>query len=271
MPCGLLVRFGPQDLPRIQEISVDGAVLVFGFVLSVAAGLLFGLLPALRAGVIPASSALRDGVGGASAGRQRHLVRRGLVVAQIALALTLLVGSGLALRSFQKLAAVDPGFDPTDVLTFSVSLTGRQYEANAARSNFVRELIEQLSALPGVVRAAAVSDAPLGGSLGGGGHSLEDHPRAEGEVPPVFMRKNISPGYFDTMRIPIIEGRDFDRLDEERGTPVAIVTQGLARTYWPDESAIGKGLRANGPPEADGDDWFRWPWRPTPGPWSRQA
>jgi predicted lysophospholipase L1 biosynthesis ABC-type transport system permease subunit len=124
----LLVRFGPRDLPRLDEMSLDFAVLGFGLALSILAGLLFGLLPAWRAALIPPSASLGAGARGASATRDRHLARRGLVVAQIALALTLLIGSGLAARSFQRLADVDPGFEPSDLVSLRLSLPEQRYE-----------------------------------------------------------------------------------------------------------------------------------------------
>ncbi len=252
----LLVRFGPQELPRLNEISVDGSVMVFGLAVSIMAGLLLGLLPALRAGAI-AAFRLAEGSRGASGGRERHLIRRVLVVAQIALALTLSIGSGLAVRSFQRLASVDPGFDAVEVLTFRLSLPERDYGAPGSRLNFHREMVDRLGGLPGVIGVAAASNTPLSGQLNGSGHSLEDHPQAGDEVPPVFMMKRISPGYFDAMRIDLIEGRDFDRLDEERQAPVAIVSRSVARKYWPGESALGKGIRQGGPPETEGEPWFR--------------
>lgn len=252
----LLVRFGPQELPRLNEISVDGSVLVFGLAVSIIAGLLFGLLPALRAGAI-AASRLAEGSRGASGGRERHLIRRVLVVAQIALALTLSIGSGLAVRSFQRLASVDPGFDAVEVLTFRLSLPERDYGAAGSRLTFHRQMVDRLGGVPGVIGVAAASNTPLSGELNGSGHSLEDHPQAGDEVPPVFMMKRISPGYFDAMRIDLIEGRDFDRLDEERQAPVVIVSRSVARKYWPGESALGKGIRQGGPPEKEGEQWFR--------------
>ncbi|MEE8128712.1 MAG: ABC transporter permease [Vicinamibacterales bacterium] len=253
----LLVRFGPQDLPRLQEISVDGYVLVFGLALSSAAGLLFGLLPACRAGAVTASSGLIEGARGASAGRARHLTRRVLVVAQVALALTLLIGSGLAVRSFQRLASVDPGFDSSEVLTFRLSLPERNYETAGTRLNFHRQMVDRLAGVPGVLKVAAASTTPLGGSLGGSGHSLEDHPQADGEVPPVFMMKQISPGYFDAMGIELVEGRDVERLDEERQAPVVIVSRSVARAFWPGMSALGKGIRQGGRPDEEGEEWSR--------------
>ncbi|MDA1092057.1 MAG: FtsX-like permease family protein [Acidobacteria bacterium] len=252
----LLVRFGPQDLPRLGETSIDATVIAFGLALSVGAGLLFGLLPAWRAAGIPASASLGAGARRASGTRGRHLARRGLVVAQIALALTLLVGSGLAARSFQRLAAVDPGFDPSDLVSLRLSLPERQYESRESRLHFHEQVLAQLSALPGAESVAAVSALPLGGSLGGGGHVLEDQSLPDGEIPPIFMMKNVSPGYFDTMGIQLIEGRAFDSLDGVRDAPVVIVSHGLARAHWPNDSALGKGIHPGRRPE-NAEDWFR--------------
>ncbi len=253
----LLVRFGPRELPRLDEISIDAPVLLFGFAVSVAAGLLFGLLPALRASAVAAAGHMTAGARGATVGRERQLARRGLVVVQIALALTLLVGSGLAVRSFQKLAAVDPGFDPVDVLTFGLALPARDYASPAVRLNLHRQVVDRLRGLPGVVDASAASTIPLGGEMSGSGHTIEGRPLADGEVPPVFMTKRVAPGYFDALRIALIEGRVFDELDGERQAPAVIVSRTLARTHWPAESAIGKAIRLGGPPDEEGEEWSR--------------
>ena len=253
----LLVAFGPRDLPRLDELSIDAAVLLFGLAVSVAAGLFFGLLPALRAGAVAAAGHMTAGARGATVGRERQLVRRGLVVLQVALALTLLVGSGLAVRSFQRLAAVDPGFDPVDVLAFGLALPERDYETADARLNFHRQVVDRLRALPGVVDAAAAATVPLSGEVSGSGHTIEGRPLADDEVPPVFMTKRVAPAYFDTLRVEVIEGRVFDPLDGERESPVVIVSRSLARTHWPGESALGKGIRLGGPPDEEGEQWSR--------------
>ena len=253
----LLIRFGPQALPRLDEVSVDVSVLLFGFAVSVVAGLLFGVLPALRASAVAASGHMTAGARGASAGRERQLARRGLVVVQIALALTLLVGSGLAVRSFGRLASVDPGFDPIDVLTFGLSLPQRDYETPEARLGFHRQMVDRLRALPGAVEAAAASTVPLGGEVSGSGYSVEGRPLADGDVPPVFTTKLVSPGYFEALRIELIDGRRFDSLDGERDAAVVIVSRSLASAYWPGESALAKGLRRGGAPEEEGQQWSR--------------
>ena len=253
----LLVRFGPRAVPRLDEISIDATVLAFGLAVSVAAGLLFGVLPAWRASAVAGTGHTTSGARGATAGRERQLARRGLVVIQIALALTLLVGSGLAVRSFQKLAAVDPGFDPTDALTFGLALPLRDYETPESRLALHRQVVDRLRALPGASGAAAASTVPLGGEVSGSGHTIEGRPLADGEVPPVFMWKRISPAYFDAMRTELVEGRVFDPLDGERDAPVVIVSRAVARAQWPGESALGKGIRLGGPPAGEGQEWSR--------------
>ena len=254
----LVVGFGPRELPRLDEVSVDAWVLLFGLAVSVVAGLLFGVLPAWRATAVAAAGSTTAGSRGATAGRERQLARRGLVVVQIALALTLLVGSGLAVRSFQRLAAVDPGFDPVGALTFGLSLPPGDYETPESRLAFHRQVVNRLRALPGVVDAAAGTTVPLGGEATGSGHVIEGRPVdiEGGEVPPVFMWKRVSPAYFDAMGIGLVEGRAFDALDGERDAPVVVVSRTVAQAQWPGESALGKGIRQGAPPP-EGEDWTR--------------
>ena len=250
-----LVRNAPRDLPRLDEVSVDGSVLLFGLAVSIVGGLLCGLLPAWRASAVGTTANLTAGARGATDGRNRQLARRGLVVAQISLAVTLLVGSGLAMRSFQRLAAVDPGFDPADALTFGVTLPGRVYMTSASRLVFHRQMLERLSGLPGVSGAAAATAMPLTSYAALSNHDIEGWDGADG-VQPVLPWKQVSPGYFETMGTTLLEGREFDRLDAGRA-PVAIVSRSLARTYWPGEPTLGKGLRPGGLPAPAGDEWFR--------------
>ena len=169
----------------------------------------------------------------------------------------LLVGSGLAVRSFQRLAAVDPGFDPVDVLTFALALPPRDYDTPDSRLSFYRQVVERLHVLPGAVGAASSSTLPLDGVLNSGSHRIEGRPLAEGEVSPMFAVRVVSPGYFDALRIGLVEGRMFDRLDEERDASVVIVSRSLARARWPGESALGKGVRMGAPPGAEGEAWSR--------------
>ncbi len=248
------VLAAPGDLPRLHEVSVDGPVLLFGLAVSVAAGLLLGLLPAWRASAVGTAANLTAGARGATDGRDRQLARRGMVVAQISLALTLLVGAGLAVHSFQRLAAVDPGFDPTGALTFGLTLDGG-YPTSESRLAFHRRMLEGLNGLPGVSRSAAATSMPLTGFAETADFHFEGW-RDTDAARPVLPFKRVSPGYFETMGIALLGGRDLDRLDAERA-PVAIVSRSLAETYWPGEPALGKGIRPGGLPVPAGDGWFR--------------
>ena len=255
----VLVGVGPQYLPRLAEVAVDGSAVLFGAGLSVAAGLFLGCLPAARALFAAARPYRSAGARAATAGRGWRRARRGLVAAQTALALTLVVGSGLAVRSFQKLTQVDPGFDPVDVLTFGVELPDQLYGTPGSRLHFHHQLVTRLRALPGAAGAAAATAVPLGGAgtTYTSDHRLEGRTETSAGSDPVLRWKRVSAGYFGALGIEFAEGRDFDRLDAERQAPVAIVSRALARAYWPGESAIGKGVRPGGLPTRKGDGWFR--------------
>ena len=177
---------------------------------------------------------------------------------QIGLALTLLVGSGLAVRSFERLAAVDPGFDPVDALTFALALPPRDYDTPASRLDFYRQVVDRLRSLPGAVGAAASSALPLDG----GTEQWGAPHRGAGRWPRARCRRcsrcgSSRPATSTRCGFALVEGRVFDRLDEERDVPVVIVSRSLARAQWPGESALGKGIRMGAPPEAEGEAWSR--------------
>ncbi len=241
-----LVSAGPASIPRLDEIGINGTALLFTTVVSVAAALLFGLLPAARAGSGRALTALRDGGMGSTIGRGRNRARGGLVVAQMALALVLLVGSGLMVRSFQQLRSVAPGFDAEGVITFGLAPLGGKYrdpdllDGRGAREMalFYDPLLERLADVPGVTSVGAVSGLPLTGSTDMIGFQIDEFPTPEGEPRPNFLFKYTTAGYFETMGIPIHEGREFIR-DEHRETAF-IISESVKRRYWPNESALGK-------------------------------
>jgi predicted permease len=243
-----LVAAGPASIPRLGEIGLNGNVLLFTSALSVFAGLIFGLLPSLRAGSGRTLSALRDGGRGSTIGRERHRARSVLVVGQVALALVLLVGSGLMVRSFQELRSVDPGFDAGGVLTFRLSLPPTKYPVGLPPVQFYDQLLERLEAIPGVVSAAGINNLPL---TGGGAFltaQIDDFPVSEGEFPPAFMARRTTPGYFETMGIPIVEGREFTPDDHNARLGSMIISESVKRQFWPDESALGKRIAQAGAP-----------------------
>ncbi len=241
----LLVALGPQSLPRLQEINVGAPVLAFGAALSVLAGLAFGAIPLTRILGRGVGGALRDGNRGSTAGRERHRTRNILVTGQLALALVLLVGSGLMVRTFQRLRSVDPGFDPADVLTVGMSLGGartvRSHLPEAAR--FYQSVAEQVAALPGVEHVGVTTALPLGsGSWNGGSFEIEGKPTADDALPPVAMYKAVGPGYFEAMGMTLLRGRTEKASDVEDGVPVVWVNETFARTLLGGH-ALGRYIR----------------------------
>jgi putative ABC transport system permease protein len=239
-----LVAVAPASIPRLDEIGLNLTVLVFTAAVSVAAGVLFAMLPALRTRSSRVLTSLQAGRSG-NAGRERHVLRRGLVVAQVALALALFVGSTLMVRSFAALSGIDPGFDPSDVLTFRVAPGATRYRDSEDVARFYDTLLEKVRAIPGVATAGAASFLPMTGGIGGLGGpflgtEIEDAPLEAGARAPNSVFRRASPGYFETMRIRLIEGRTFTNDDHKRRLGSAIISESLKNTYWPRSSALGK-------------------------------
>jgi putative ABC transport system permease protein len=251
----LLVSLRPEGIPRLQEIGVDGRVLLFTLALALLSGLACGAFAALRYGSPALAAALKEGGRGGTAGRERQLARNVLVVFQVALALVLLVFSGLMVKSFWGLRSVDPGFEPRGVLTLRLDLAATDYPNPPARLRFIPQLLERVRALPGVVSAATIYPLPLSGNDTNSGYWFEDFPLASDGVPPILGNRFVSPDYFRTLGIPVIAGHAFERLDPARQAPrEALVSRGLAQHFWPGQSPLGKRL-VNGPPGAD-NPWY---------------
>jgi putative ABC transport system permease protein len=247
----MTIVLAPENLPRMGEVGMDLRVLAFAAVVSVVAALGPGMLPLRRHGRGDLSTELREGgARGGTAGRKRHRVRNTLVVAQVVLALVLLVGSGLMFRSFVALMAVDPGFDREGVLAVQVSVPPAEVAESRAAEEVFRQLRERLGSQPGVVSVSAASGVPLGGQLPFMSYFLEDFPTGEGEVPHMAHVTYVDPGYFETLRIPVVDGRtlgDGDAADAFRGL---VVSRAYAERWWPDASALGRRLSVLG-----GDPW----------------
>jgi predicted permease len=252
----LLVAYGPRQLPRIHEISIDASVMLFALIVSLTSGLLLGVGPALRACVSSLPASLGDGTRSMTAGRSRHRARSLLVSGQIALALVLLVGSGLAARSFGRLSNVHPGFQSADLWTFQVYLPEAEYPDATALAAFYFRLHERLASIPGVEAVAAVSSLPLSGSVSGEGYIFEDLPHDATKLPPILFTKWVSGPYFETLGIPLLEGRLLERADADREAPVVVINQAIANHYWPGESAVGRRLYPDSSPPAEGDQWL---------------
>jgi putative ABC transport system permease protein len=241
-----LVAIGPRSVPRLDEIDIDGASLAFTAAAAMLAGLLFGVLPALASGSRKAMGALRDGGRNATLGRARHRTRNALVITQVALAFALVIGSGLMVRSFEALRSVDPGFFADGVLTFNVRPLPTKYDGPEALARFYDGLLERLEAVPGVTRAGAINALPLSGGTGNLATVIEEFPPSEGEFPPTFSIHRATPGYFEAMRIPVVEGRSLTSDDHNNRLGSVVINSSLKERYWPDTSALGKRMRVSG-------------------------
>lgn len=235
-----LKTLNPATLPRLDELSVDGRVLAFGLLISLTTGVLFGLFPALQASWPDVHETLKEGgrSGGGASGRQR--VRGALVIAEVALSVALLIGAGLLLRSFAKLQDVELGFKPENLLTMRINLPRNRYSGHQESWAFYTRLLRETKALPGVQDAALTSSVPLSG-LGNTAGQVQIPGRAaapDGSQPSAAWRV-VSPGYWHTLGIPL-RGRDFDERDGPESQPVTIISEAMARRYWPGEDPLGK-------------------------------
>ncbi len=229
----------PSDLPRAASITMDSTVLAFSLAVSFLTGLLFGVLPALRTARIDPSVALRDGgTRTATTGRGQHRMHNSLVIAQTAVGLVLLIGAGLLIRSFVHVLQVDPGFDRRNVLTASLALPENRYPHDK-QIEFYQDLLPRLRALPGVTSVSAGWPLPLSSSGIGISFDIEERPLPEGERA-VSRLSIIEPGYFQTLRIPLIRGREFQDTDTTKSKTVVVVNQAFVNKYFPGEDVIGK-------------------------------
>jgi predicted permease len=241
----LLVALAPGNLPRMDEIAIDLPVLAFTLVLSVVSGLLFGAIPIFKYATVHLSTMLRGGGRTASASRERRRTRNVLVVAQIALALVLLVGSGLMIRTFQALRNVYPGFTRAgEVQTLRLSIPDSQVKDEVAVAHMEQAILDRVAAVPGVTSVALASTVTMRGDAWHDPIYAEDKTYAESQLPPLRLFKFTSPGFMKTMGGTLVAGRDFTWTDVYEQRPVAMVSDNLARELWGGASAaIGKRIR----------------------------
>ncbi|MGA3235012.1 MAG: ABC transporter permease [Bryobacteraceae bacterium] len=240
-----LLAVNPGDIPRIgpegAAVTLDWRILCFTLLLSVATGILFGLVPALHASRVDLNSTLKETGARSGSGLRQNKMRGLLVVTEIALAMVLLVGAGLLIRTFAALHHVDPGFDAHNVLTMETALTGTRFDHTAAIDIVTRQILERIQAIPGVECAAASSYLPLDGGLGLGfiieGRPLTKEPEHGGAA-----WNYVTPRFFDVFRIPIVAGRAFNERDDAAGPPVVMINQAMAKRYWKNENPIGQRL-----------------------------
>jgi putative ABC transport system permease protein len=242
-----LVAIAPDGLPRVNEIGIDGPVLAFTAVISVVAGLLFGLLPVLKFARPQLASALKEGGRASSDGRERHRARNALVIAEIALAVVLLVGSGLMMRTFQAMRQVDPGFTaPGQVITMRVSVPESLVAGHEQTARLHEQIVGRIEQIPGVTSVGISSSITMDGYDSNDPIFVEDFPGPGGRIPPLRRFKWIGENYFETMGNRLIAGRTLQWPDIYNRNHVVVVTENFAREYWKDPSAaIGRRIRNN--------------------------
>jgi putative ABC transport system permease protein len=241
----LLVQGGPTNLPRLHEIRLHPVTIGYIAVLTVAIAIVFGVMPLWRGNSV---AALHETGRTNTATRRRHHARYVLLGAQVAMALVLLVASGLMVRSVLNLRAIDPGFNPQSTLTFSVGLSSEKYGGDGAALNAHHAIIDRLGALPGVRAASATTCLPLSMGCNGNTMLVEGREYPPGTLPPLSMFRAIAGGYFETMGMRIVRGRAIDRSDVDRREAVAVLSQALAKSAFGDEDPIGRRVASNQPP-----------------------
>ena len=241
-----LVALSAETLPRPVAAEVDLRMLLFTLSVAVGTGILFGLVPAMRAVRGVQFSSLKEGGRSNSLGPKANRTLRVLVAGEAAVCLMLLAGGGLLLRSFLRVLEVDPGFRPSGVLTMQISLPQQKYSKKEQVQTFFRQALERIRALPGVQSAGAISGLPLSDNPNSGTLTIDTQAVPMDKRTPETDYRGATPGYMEAMGTPLLEGRFFDAHDNEMGAPVAIVDQSLARLYWPNESALGKRVKVGG-------------------------
>jgi predicted permease len=248
----LLKRLAPQYLPRVDSIAIDPTVILFTLVLSLGAGLLFGVIPVLKYAAPRVTLALRAGSRTLSHSRERHRARNTLVVVQTALAVVLLIGAGLMIRTFDALRRVQPGFrDPAEVQTLRIYIPDQQVKDAVRVIRMEQEIQDKLAAIPGVASVAFANSVPTDGNNSTDLLYAEDRAYAEGQLPPLRRFKFVAPGFFNTLGTPLVAGRDYTWTDIYDQRKYVIVSENLAREMWrTPANALGKRIR-----EGMKDDW----------------
>jgi putative ABC transport system permease protein len=240
-----LLAVNPGNIPRIGEdgsgVTLDLSVLGFTLLLSLATGVLFGLAPAIHASRADLNMALKAAASRAGSGLGQAKARGALVVVEMALAIVLLAGAGLLIRTFSALHSVAPGFDPRNVITMETALTGSKYDQTSVIGDMTREALDRMEAIPGLEAAAATSYLPLDGGLGLG-FIIEGRPLTNGPAHGGAAWNYVTSHFFNVFRIPVIRGRVFTERDDAASPPVVVINQAMARQYWKNEDPIGQRL-----------------------------
>src|SRR5216117_227178 len=250
-----LKAIGAQTVPRVGEVNVDLSVLGVTLAIAVGTGIVFGLVPALASARPELTEALKEGGRTSSQGTRRNRLRNGLVIAEVALALVLLSGAGLLIKSFVRLQNVNPGFNPRKALTFEISLPKLQYPDDPSIVRFNNEAQPRIAALPGVQSAGFSTILPLAGTNSDSSFAIEGQPSNDRTPSPDEENRQVSPDYFRALEIPLIKGRFFTDADKMDAPPVIIVNQAFAKKFWPNQDAVGKRIVMGGMSEHP--NWIR--------------
>ena len=235
-----LAALVPASLPRADAIELDTRVLLFTAVVSILTGIVFGIVPALQSRAVNLRDALQEGGRGSAESLRHNRLRSALVVSEFALAILLMIGAGLMIRTFFALRAIDPGFQPHHVLSAVVSVAGSEEAQPAKRMAFYQQVLHRVAALPGVESVSAINHVPLAGDTWGFPFAIEGRPPSRAGESPNAIYRVVLPGYFRTMGISLLRGRDVNENDRMTAPGVVIVNDRLARRYWPGEDPIGK-------------------------------
>ena len=243
----LIKAFAAINIPRLNEVSLDGRVLIFTLLLSLMTGVLFGLAPALRLSTFNLNESLKEG-GRASSGATRNRLRHTLVIAEIAMSCVLLIGAGLLINSFVRLSQVNSGFDANNLLTMSVFLSPTKYDRGVKQTQVIAQILEKVRTVPGVRSASVVNVLPIQNAVATT-FEIENRPSANGEELDANIEV-IDPDYFSTMRISLLKGRHFTRQDAAQAPQVMIINETMARQYFADQEPLGKRITMKdwGPP-----------------------
>ncbi len=232
-------------IPNLQEITLDGRVLLFAIAMGVLTAIGFGLAPAIRVSIIRVHDTMKHSSGRITESRSQQRLRSSFVFIETAVAVLLVIQSGLLIRSYSKVSHINPGFEAHHVLTLHVSLPPLRYsyEHPGSVASFARRILPKIRSIPGVESAALTSDLPLSGTGGGSGVLIEGQPRPKNiEDSPFVQWTRVTPGYFRTMKIPFLRGRDFNERDDEKASDVTVVNQTFAKRFFPGQTAIGRRL-----------------------------
>ncbi len=235
-----LKAIGSQTVPRLREVNIDLVVLGITVAICVGTGIIFGLAPGLASARPELTETLKEGGRSSTQGTRRNRLRNGLVIAEVALALVLLSGAALLIKSFAKLQNVNPGFNPRNALTFEISLPKLQYADDASIVRFNNEAQRRIAALPGVRAAGFSTILPLAGTNSDWSFAIEGRPSNDNSPSPDEEKRQVSPDYFHTLETPLIKGRVFADADNADAPRVIIVNQAFAKKFWPDEDVLGK-------------------------------